>query len=527
MENKNPIFSIKNFRSFGEQGADFELAPITVLTGCNSAGKSSLVKALLLLSRYLTSAFPDKMDIDSCYDLDDSYFGVLQISSKDLTLGNYDKLINDGSNGKIEISYTIFSQYLQEYVRVKRTFQKRDEKNISKDILNGGVCESYLVERLDNTPILKTSGFSDNFWSRGNLSAIEENFIRFENTCKAEKDFDYIQTASEEGIAKEKLEELFEQIKSFERNNPTIKGLHSLESMNMISDWNDLWSNKDRVNKIKEHVFVNNPKDCGENFIKRDVFANLVNNEVIAPFFLRDINYIDSSSAIIKRIYSIEDNDKICLALRKLYNRIEENRYGDTYLNKPYHFINKWIKRFGIGERISIEGTEEGLGLLMYLIKDEKKRLLADEGYGVTQLVSLLLNIENQIPDEAYMGRSECPESFICVEEPENHLHPKFQSMLAEMFVEAYQKYNIHFVIETHSEYLIRKLQVMVADNATKLKASNVSLNYVDKDERGVATNRKIEILEDGRLSEPFGPGFFDEADTLAMNLMKYKARRK
>ena len=48
--NKNPIFSIKNFRSFGEDGADFELAPITVLTGCNSAGKSSLVKALMLLS---------------------------------------------------------------------------------------------------------------------------------------------------------------------------------------------------------------------------------------------------------------------------------------------------------------------------------------------------------------------------------------------------------------------------------------------------------------------------------------------
>ena len=50
MKNTNPIFSLKNFRSFGEEGADFELAPITVLTGCNSAGKSSLVKALMLLS---------------------------------------------------------------------------------------------------------------------------------------------------------------------------------------------------------------------------------------------------------------------------------------------------------------------------------------------------------------------------------------------------------------------------------------------------------------------------------------------
>ena len=93
-------------------------------------------------------------------------------------------------------------------------------------------------------------------------------------------------------------------------------------------------------------------------------------------------------------------------------------------------------------------------------------------------------------------------------------------------FVEAYQKYNIHFIIETHSEYLIRKLQVLVADKENKLTPNDVSLNYVDKDENGISINRKIEILEDGRLSEPFGPGFFDEADSLAMDLMKYKVRR-
>lgn len=39
MNKPNPIFSLKNFRSFGNEGADFELAPITILTGCNSAGK--------------------------------------------------------------------------------------------------------------------------------------------------------------------------------------------------------------------------------------------------------------------------------------------------------------------------------------------------------------------------------------------------------------------------------------------------------------------------------------------------------
>ena len=117
--------------------------------------------------------------------------------------------------------------------------------------------------------------------------------------------------------------------------------------------------------------------------------------------------------------------------------------------------------------------------------------------------------------------------SFIAVEEPEVHLHPKYQSLLAEMFVEAYQKYNIHFIIETHSEYLIRKLQVMVADKKNALLPSDVSLNYVEKEGDGVSANRKIEIGEDGRLSEPFGKGFLDEADSLAMEILKLKPRKK
>ena len=67
----------------------------------------------------------------------------------------------------------------------------------------------------------------------------------------------------------------------------------------------------------------------------------------------------------------------------------------------------------------------------------------------------------------------------------------------------------------------------MVADKENALTSNDVSLNYVEKNEEGVSHNRQIKILEDGRLSEPFGSGFYDEADTLAMELMKYKARKK
>ena len=171
---------------------------------------------------------------------------------------------------------------------------------------------------------------------------------------------------------------------------------------------------------------------------------------------------------------------------------------------------------------------------MAYLINEkEEERLLADEGYGITQLVALLLQIDNCIP--IFLGCDEdtlikehkkvynYEPKTICVEEPEVHLHPKYQSLLADMFVEAYQKYNIHFIIETHSEYLIRKLQVMVADKENALSPNDVSLNYVEKDENGVSTNRQIKIEEDGSLSDSFGAGFYDEADTLAIQLFRNK----
>ena len=102
--------------------------------------------------------------------------------------------------------------------------------------------------------------------------------------------------------------------------------------------------------------------------------------------------------------------------------------------------------------------------------------------------------------------------------------------MLADMMVDAYKNYNIHFIVETHSEYLIRKLQVLVAGNNVDL--NKISLNYFDNpniEKRGSHTPqvKAIGILPDGRLSDKFGEGFFDEADKRAMDLLRIKARQK
>ena len=563
MKNTNPIFSLKNFRSFGEEGADFELAPITVLTGCNSAGKSSLVKALLLLSKQPIDEGSGNQTFT--YDLDDSqdtnrqFAGTdikshmpgkqLKVSLQELGLGRFDKVVHHHSvNELIVLSYKIWSYYLQENVLVKRSFKA------GKDLLNEGELIEFLIERMDGTILFKyhwNSGKNIIFdpelgeicypigWEgTGHISSIIEKCDRYIDFCKlkryqrnhkfASKWLSKYGSANGRNESGKKYAENMLSVADNGMREITSKWGEQLETYKIPIDWDVSLSLQGILlsdNQEKERL-LNDDLLSREDVKMRqqnNVFHSFV-NECLLPWFIKNVVYIDSSSANVKRLYSIEDENKMCIALSKLV----KNGITGSY-------VNKWLKKFNIADSIEIVGTEEGIGIMVYLNKGGEKYLLADEGYGITQLVSLFLQLENIIIENRHSINGDIWEdntdnnfyyshSFVAIEEPEIHLHPKYQSLLADMFVEAYQKYNIHFIIETHSEYLIRKLQVLVADKENILTPNDVSLNYVEKNEDGISTNRKIEIREDGSLNGTlFGSGFYDEADSLAMELFRRK----
>lgn len=100
----------------------------------------------------------------------------------------------------------------------------------------------------------------------------------------------------------------------------------------------------------------------------------------------------------------------------------------------------------------------------------------------------------------------------ILIEEPETNLHPYLQSKLAELFYEANREFKIQFIIETHSEYLVRKTQAIVKETQNQ---EAFKVYYFDKD-KGIYPMR---YREDGKFMEEFGEGFFDEASKLAFKL--------
>ena len=57
-------------------------------------------------------------------------------------------------------------------------------------------------------------------------------------------------------------------------------------------------------------------------------------------------------------------------------------------------------------------------------------------------------------------------------------MHHALQSKLAYFFVEVNQKYNIQIIVETHSEYLIRKLQFLTGKGDLTTGATHIYYFY-------------------------------------------------
>lgn len=252
-------------------------------------------------------------------------------------------------------------------------------------------------------------------------------------------------------------------------------------------------------------------------------------------YFNSDIEIEDNESIILSFIESIilDSERQMSISIQTPFffdsNRIEQTLFyhstssqtGYSILNdfyKPHEddsdyiknaeFVRDQLKSLGIAEDFKITSTEFGI-YSVYLINDNVEKLLAEFGYGITKLFFLMLSINLH--------------DVLFIEEPETNLHPDLQAKLADIIVTAQVSEGKQFIIETHSEYFIRKLQYLVAKN--EIDSDNILINYFNpasyREKEGIV--RETSIEKDGSLSNDFGPGFFDEALNWKFELMKLK----
>ena len=105
------------------------------------------------------------------------------------------------------------------------------------------------------------------------------------------------------------------------------------------------------------------------------------------------------------------------------------------------------------------------------------------------------------------------------IQQPELHIHPSVQVGLGDLFIDGALNHGLSFLIETHSEHLIMRLQRRLRETAAgelpegqaPLAAEQVNIVYLDRNDQGVVTQVNIGLEADGKFADRWPRGFFPE----------------
>lgn len=175
--------------------------------------------------------------------------------------------------------------------------------------------------------------------------------------------------------------------------------------------------------------------------------------------------------------------------------------------------INYWLKEFSLASEVDVR--ELGGNTYSLIITNKFTGVtsnIVDVGVGTSQLLPIIL--------ETFISPAN---SVLAIEEPETHIHPNAQAKLALMFTDVIEQEK-RFFIETHSMYFVQQLQILIAER--KLAPKDVGFYYFHQDLEGTHI-QDLEVLPNGQFKETFPNGFFDVAFELSKRLMQASRQKR
>lgn len=525
MSFKNVTIGFENFKAF-QSLTTCEIAPITLLVGPNNSGKSSFIKTLDLLKQNfsekgnkVTSLSEIKFALTSWFSSFDE--AVNKYSNNNLIKFKIDNLSFDSS----------FPLFVQETFKDELELLKSDGLKFDKigfEISYQKNGHSAIVQSLHlylgnrTTSLFSVEKEGESFRARFDIDHLfpSAEDIRqsstFNNSLSQKSkvaDLDDLTEKEVMEVAKYTLQNL-RKLKYLDISilfNDIILSLDSEFPLRNIANYlSDTYYSArgfspdeeglDEMKKMEEYDSLYVPKE--------KKIAVETTNFFLDKYFDRIIEY--TVLPLKRHFESFNSIEKI----EPTSNWILEQAANNLLLsNKKRRFINKWLQKFNLGEQLEIKQPEDDLQLI-YIVQNEVLFRLKDIGEGSQKVVNILLGMITH--GKSDLDSSERPlfnglSSFL-IHEPEESLHPHLQSLLGDLLVDMYQEYNVKFIVETHSEYLIRKLQVLASENT--IDGNDMVVNYFRNNEETEEGSEKvypIHFKSDGRLDQEFGPGFYDE----------------
>jgi predicted ATPase len=490
-----------------------KVKPITLLFGHNSAGKSALIRALLLL-RQSTGNHAE--------------FGPLVFSSETgVDLGNYQNLVRGQIEKdkivfefRLEIDYEWAEQFRDwipaaDLAEWKKDASDREEQQllrVESDALFNTQTEPSELEKPKLTADISLAfGMSSNrnIILEG-VEIVSEHKIKLPHPKKSIHGRQSILSAQ----LNKKGRWTFASGLRLTYPIESKAGRKKEEDANISRD--RFWKKVDVANR--DGFFPTLEIDEGVGRRREDVYAvqRLLQEGFGTPIstFLRSITYLGPIRREPQRFYHVPQVAKSGVGV---YGQHMVRAYiaASDEEKQRLDAINDWLKACKLDYHRNIVplDTQEILYAILLEKSDAKTENIRDVGFGLSQ--SLPVMIESLLaPDDA----------IIIIEQPELHLHPAAQVALADFFIDQARIGGRRFILETHSEHFLLRFQRRIAETAYQqispkepprnagheLQAQALNIVFVTR----VAGESKTEFIKVDRLGQLESPsdqfwGFF------------------
>jgi hypothetical protein len=189
--------------------------------------------------------------------------------------------------------------------------------------------------------------------------------------------------------------------------------------------------------------------------------------------------------------------------------------------------INGWLSRMGVPyeyrqarpRSIRSEGARGKVEMSGYSFRPrllDRQRItetgnpievsFEDVGFGLNQLLPIVAQLCVPMPEN----------SLVSIQQPELHVHPRLQTEMADLFLEASMTEMTdaafppkQVVVETHSEHILLRIQRRIREG--KIRPEHVSVLYVHTNVDGESVVSRIRLGDNGEFLDEWPEGFFGE----------------
>ncbi|MDF7649045.1 AAA family ATPase [Erwiniaceae bacterium L1_54_3] len=544
----------KAFESFS-----IDIKPLTILLGANSCGKSAILNAFLMLSQSVDAASLS----ESPLRLNGNRIGMgeplnIMKDKNENTLLNFNFECNDVKGAKSLLD-TARRECMEAHFDISRyIFQVlRRNKDIESSVFNSLMEMESLYYRND------VYNFNQMKDINGKTQRLIRRFRKFKETVKisnrspmAQSNQRYIET-----VSLQKIEDCLTHLVPLSINRLVAQKIDYSFMYNQRK--NTIWIKECKIsNKAGEMVL--SIKSDGKNEL--NLYSDVINNEIIKrsksdikkvinldsllitnsdpyKFYynnfpgaipnpvatyinrilsaaLRDlnnslsgsqVNHVSPLRAFPQRYYLLDK-----AIYHKQLNVLDGTELAEVLRNRPdiKTAINNLFMQFNIA--IEVEKVNDIIHKIT-VNQDAVNLELTDVGFGISQVLPILV--------QALLSPSN---SITIIEQPEIHLHPKMQAWLTDALIYIALEKNIKFIIETHSDALVRRLRLRIVDESNPLTENDVSIYYLERNRLKNRTDMKlIPVTPDGDISWPSEFMDVEINDTIEIQQKRIEKRLK